>query len=90
MPILLFLFIIIFWSTYIYIYFYFFIFQVQKKRRIVGRVQCRNIKSECPPVTCDEPILLPGKCCKTCPNEAQGMYMLLILYNIFKIAIRNP
>ncbi|XP_073829379.1 chordin short gastrulation isoform X1 [Musca autumnalis] len=42
---------------------------VPKKRRIVARVQCRNIKNECPPALCDDPILLPGKCCKTCPGD---------------------
>ncbi|XP_055615506.1 dorsal-ventral patterning protein Sog [Toxorhynchites rutilus septentrionalis] len=42
---------------------------VQKKRRIVARVQCRNIKNECPKPTCDEPILLPGRCCKMCPGD---------------------
>lgn len=45
---------------------------VQKKRRIVARVQCRNIKNECPKPTCDEPILLPGRCCKTCPGDAHS------------------
>ncbi|XP_068159341.1 dorsal-ventral patterning protein Sog [Drosophila tropicalis] len=40
-----------------------------KKRRIVARVQCRNIKNECPPAKCDDPISLPGKCCKTCPGD---------------------
>ncbi|XP_058832695.1 dorsal-ventral patterning protein Sog [Topomyia yanbarensis] len=43
---------------------------VQKKRRIVARVQCRNIKNECPKPTCDEPILLPGRCCKSCPGDS--------------------
>lgn len=42
---------------------------VHKKRRIVARVQCKNIKNECPKPTCDEPILLPGRCCKTCTGE---------------------
>uniref|UniRef100_A0A6M2DZ75 Putative secreted protein n=1 Tax=Xenopsylla cheopis TaxID=163159 RepID=A0A6M2DZ75_XENCH len=42
---------------------------VQKKRRIVARVQCRNIKNECPKPTCDEPVLHPGRCCKTCPDD---------------------
>ncbi|XP_015519494.1 dorsal-ventral patterning protein Sog isoform X1 [Neodiprion pinetum] len=42
---------------------------VQKKRRIVARVQCRNIKNECPKPTCEEPVLLPGRCCKTCPGD---------------------
>ena len=39
---------------------------VQKKRRIAGRTLCRNIKNECPKPTCDEPVLLPGRCCKVC------------------------
>ncbi|XP_017869500.1 PREDICTED: dorsal-ventral patterning protein Sog [Drosophila arizonae] len=46
-----------------------FTFQIPKKRRIVARVQCRNIKNECPPAKCDDPISLPGKCCKTCPGD---------------------
>uniref|UniRef100_A0A182FME1 VWFC domain-containing protein n=1 Tax=Anopheles albimanus TaxID=7167 RepID=A0A182FME1_ANOAL len=44
----------------------------QKKRRVVGRVQCRNIKNECPKPTCDDPILLPGRCCKSCPGDPQS------------------
>lgn len=43
--------------------------QVTKRRRIVARVQCRNIKNECPKPACDEPIQKPGKCCKVCPGE---------------------
>lgn len=46
---------------------------VPKKRRIVARVQCRNIKNECPPANCDDPVLLPGRCCKTCPGEEDEM-----------------
>jgi len=42
---------------------------VQKKRRIIARVQCRNIKNDCPKLTCDEPVLLPGRCCKSCPGD---------------------
>ncbi|XP_030377931.1 dorsal-ventral patterning protein Sog [Scaptodrosophila lebanonensis] len=42
---------------------------IPRKRRIVARVQCRNIKNECPPAKCDDPISLPGKCCKTCPGD---------------------
>lgn len=44
----------------------------QKKRRIVAKVQCRNIKHDCPKPTCDEPVLLPGRCCKTCPGDQRG------------------
>ncbi|XP_069192318.1 dorsal-ventral patterning protein Sog isoform X2 [Procambarus clarkii] len=42
---------------------------VQRKRRMVARVRCRNIKTECPKVTCLDPVLLPGACCKTCVTE---------------------
>lgn len=56
-------------SSYIYNLLFFLSFQVQKKRRIVARVQCKNIKNECPKPTCDEPVLLPGRCCKTCPGD---------------------
>ncbi|CAH0381797.1 unnamed protein product [Bemisia tabaci] len=41
----------------------------RKKRRILGRVHCRNIKHECPVPTCEEPILPPGRCCKVCPEN---------------------
>ena len=44
-------------------------FQIHKKRRIVGRVRCKNIKTECPKPTCLDPILLPGRCCKVCPGQ---------------------
>ncbi|KAK2167847.1 hypothetical protein LSH36_23g06014 [Paralvinella palmiformis] len=36
-----------------------------------GHVTCRDIKSECPEVTCDNPVLLPEQCCKTCPGQGQ-------------------
>ncbi|CAF4903450.1 unnamed protein product [Pieris macdunnoughi] len=42
---------------------------VQKKRRVVAKVHCRNIKNECPEPSCDSPELLPGRCCKTCPGD---------------------
>lgn len=42
---------------------------VQKKRRVVAKVHCRNIKNECPEPTCETPVLLPGRCCKTCPGD---------------------
>ncbi|XP_017771665.1 PREDICTED: dorsal-ventral patterning protein Sog [Nicrophorus vespilloides] len=41
----------------------------QRKRRIVARVQCRSIKNECPEPSCEEPVLLPGNCCKSCPGD---------------------
>ncbi|XP_061716121.1 dorsal-ventral patterning protein Sog isoform X1 [Cydia pomonella] len=42
---------------------------VQKKRRVMAKVHCRNIKNECPEPSCDTPVLLPGRCCKTCPGD---------------------
>ncbi|XP_037534367.1 chordin [Nematolebias whitei] len=40
----------------------------QKSRRgkVVGKVNCKNIKQNCPELDCDDPVLLPGHCCKTC------------------------
>lgn len=42
----------------------------QKSRRgkVFGKVNCKNIKQDCPDLDCDDPILLPGHCCKTCPK----------------------
>ncbi|XP_054714641.1 dorsal-ventral patterning protein Sog-like [Uloborus diversus] len=42
---------------------------VQRKRRIISRVRCKNIKNDCPKPTCEDPVLLPQRCCKTCPGE---------------------
>lgn len=64
----------------IYNFIFFFIsLKVQKKRRIVARVQCRNIKNECPKPTCDDPILLPGRCCKTCPGDSNSKFRFIII-----------
>lgn len=51
--------------------------QIQKKRRQVAKVQCRDIKNECPEPTCDEPELLPGRCCKTCPGDTNSKFFLV-------------
>ncbi|CAL8359796.1 unnamed protein product [Merluccius merluccius] len=42
----------------------------QKSRRgkVFGKVNCKNIKQDCPEPHCDHPVLLPGHCCKTCPK----------------------
>ncbi|XP_045516979.1 dorsal-ventral patterning protein Sog [Pieris brassicae] len=45
---------------------------VQKKRRVVAKVHCRNIKNECPEPSCDSPELLPGRCCKSCPGDTNS------------------
>ncbi|CAG0884184.1 unnamed protein product [Cyprideis torosa] len=42
---------------------------VKRKRRVKGKVRCRNIKNECPAVTCASPVIIPGKCCKSCPDD---------------------
>ncbi|XP_049861161.1 dorsal-ventral patterning protein Sog-like [Schistocerca gregaria] len=42
---------------------------VKKKRRVVARAQCRNVKTECPAPSCDHPVLQPGRCCKVCPGD---------------------
>lgn len=41
----------------------------KKSNKAVARVKCRNIKDDCPKPSCDEPVLLPGRCCKTCPGD---------------------
>ncbi|VDO93900.1 unnamed protein product [Soboliphyme baturini] len=40
--------------------------RVHKKRRIIGRVICKNFIKQCPKPDCPNPIALPGQCCKTC------------------------
>ncbi|XP_026327487.1 dorsal-ventral patterning protein Sog [Hyposmocoma kahamanoa] len=45
---------------------------VQKKRRVVAKVHCRNIKNECPEPSCDNPVLMPGRCCKMCPGDTSS------------------
>ncbi|CAN7986206.1 unnamed protein product, partial [Ixodes hexagonus] len=42
---------------------------VHRKKRVVARVRCENIKNDCPKPTCEDPVLLPERCCKTCPGE---------------------
>ncbi|XP_003968786.2 chordin [Takifugu rubripes] len=43
----------------------------QKSRRgkVFGKVNCKNIKQDCPDLGCEDPVLLPGHCCKTCPER---------------------
>lgn len=45
---------------------------VRKKKRVTAKVRCRNIKYDCPKLTCHHPVLLPAKCCKTCPGQDYG------------------
>ncbi|XP_057594902.1 chordin isoform X3 [Hippopotamus amphibius kiboko] len=43
-----------------------------RRARGAGRVSCKNIKPECPPLACGQPRQLPGHCCQTCPQERSG------------------
>lgn len=69
---------------------------IHKKRRIVARVQCKNIKNECPKPTCENPILLPGRCCKTCAGDNTSEYIfrprLIIFVGCVRILVQilNP
>ncbi|XP_075412273.1 chordin isoform X2 [Tenrec ecaudatus] len=44
-----------------------------RRARGPGRVSCKNIKPECPVLTCRHPRQLPGHCCQTCPQERSGL-----------------
>ncbi|XP_074654758.1 chordin-like [Tubulanus polymorphus] len=38
-----------------------------------GKVSCRYIKQECPEADCENPVTLPGACCKTCPEKDEAI-----------------
>lgn len=40
-----------------------------------GKTKCINIKHKCPLPNCHNPILLPGKCCKTCQGQGNSIYI---------------
>lgn len=44
-----------------------------RKSRMVTRVKCKNIKHDCPKPECEEAVLLPGRCCKTCPGQEDAV-----------------
>ncbi|KYO30363.1 hypothetical protein Y1Q_0020168 [Alligator mississippiensis] len=48
--------------------------QPQRSRRgkATGKVSCKNIKHDCPPLPCSEAVLLPGHCCKSCPKAEKS------------------
>lgn len=50
----------------------------QKSRRgkVFGKVNCKNIKQDCPDPDCDDPVLLPGHCCKTCPKSKNPLMQM--------------
>lgn len=41
----------------------------RKNHRTSTRVKCKNIKHDCPKPICEDAVLLPGRCCKTCPGD---------------------
>ncbi|XP_059369760.1 chordin-like [Carassius carassius] len=46
--------------------------QRSRRGKVFGKVSCRNMKQDCPDPTCDDPVLLPGHCCKSCPKGDSG------------------
>uniref|UniRef100_A0AAQ5ZTM4 Chordin n=1 Tax=Amphiprion ocellaris TaxID=80972 RepID=A0AAQ5ZTM4_AMPOC len=61
----------------------------QKSRRgkVFGKVNCKNIKQDCPDPDCDDPILLPGHCCKTCPK---GNHALTQTHHLLLSGFQDP
>ncbi|XP_038129060.1 chordin isoform X2 [Cyprinodon tularosa] len=43
-----------------------------RRGKVSGKVDCRNIKQDCPAPDCDDSVLLPGHCCRTCPKGSDG------------------
>uniref|UniRef100_A0A8D2L5L3 Chordin n=1 Tax=Varanus komodoensis TaxID=61221 RepID=A0A8D2L5L3_VARKO len=46
--------------------------QRNRRGKPMGKVSCKNIKHTCPPTPCQEAVLLPGQCCKTCPKATSN------------------
>ena len=44
-----------------------------RKSRLVARVKCRNIKHDCPKPACEDAVVLPGRCCKTCQGQTDAV-----------------
>ncbi|XP_009881689.1 PREDICTED: chordin [Charadrius vociferus] len=49
-------------------------FAKQRNRRgkTAGKVNCKNMKQDCPVPACPRATLLPGHCCHTCPKALPG------------------
>uniref|UniRef100_A0AAY4DFF8 Chordin n=1 Tax=Denticeps clupeoides TaxID=299321 RepID=A0AAY4DFF8_9TELE len=56
----------------------------RSKRKVYGKVSCKNIKQDCPEPNCDDPVLQPGHCCKSCPNEPPSQNTLFDGYEYFQ------
>lgn len=46
----------------------------KKTGLFVPRVKCKKIMDSCPEPKCDEPHLLEGRCCKTCPGHDDDIF----------------
>ncbi|XP_017347036.1 chordin isoform X1 [Ictalurus punctatus] len=58
--------------------------QRSRRGKVFGKVSCKNIKQDCPEPSCDEPVLLPGHCCKTCPKGESDRKSTEILFDGFE------
>ncbi|XP_061493430.1 chordin isoform X2 [Rhineura floridana] len=47
--------------------------QRNRRGKTTGKVSCKNIKHDCPTLPCSDAILLPGRCCKTCPKATPSI-----------------
>uniref|UniRef100_A0A673NM08 Chordin n=1 Tax=Sinocyclocheilus rhinocerous TaxID=307959 RepID=A0A673NM08_9TELE len=57
---------------------------LSRRGKVFGKVSCRNMKQDCPDPTCDDPVLLPGHCCKTCPKGDSGRKEAESLFEFFQ------
>uniref|UniRef100_A0A8C2DUJ5 Chordin n=1 Tax=Cyprinus carpio TaxID=7962 RepID=A0A8C2DUJ5_CYPCA len=58
--------------------------QRSRRGKVFGKVSCRNMKQDCPDPSCDDPVLLPGHCCKTCPKGNSGRKEAESLFEFFQ------
>lgn len=49
--------------------------QRNRRGKPVGKVNCKNMKQDCPVPTCPRATLLPGHCCHTCPKGEASRYL---------------
>nr|XP_025950552.1 chordin isoform X1 [Dromaius novaehollandiae] len=46
--------------------------QRNRRGKPLGKVNCKNMKQDCPVPACPRATLLPGHCCQTCPKGLPG------------------
>ncbi|XP_025926775.1 chordin [Apteryx rowi] len=46
--------------------------QRNRRGKPLGKVNCKNMKQDCPVPACPRATLLPGHCCQTCPKALPG------------------